>query len=87
MATAGGNARDAVIDVATGIAGAGLLPKQDIQADAFVEANPEYDGRGVTVAIFDTGIDPGVSAQVAAFGVPRRRLSPFSIYSLCFSCH
>ena len=72
MATAGGNARDSAIDVATDIAGAGLLPKQDIQADAFVEANPQYDGRGVTVAIFDTGIDPGVRSLVAEFDLPWR---------------
>jgi len=48
---------------AAGIAGVGLLPKQDIQADTFVDAHPTYDGRGVTVAIFDTGIDPGVRSS------------------------
>lgn len=29
-----------------------LMPKKEIAADQFVEAHPEYDGRGVTIAIF-----------------------------------
>lgn len=35
---------------------ASLMPKKEIGADRFIEANPEYDGRGVLIAIFGIGI-------------------------------
>ena len=38
---------------------AGQLPKQDLGVAAFLEANPDYDGRGIRVAVLDTGVDPG----------------------------
>ncbi len=34
------------------------LPTADIGAPQFVQAHPTYDGRGVTIGILDTGIDP-----------------------------
>jgi subtilisin family serine protease len=37
----------------------GQMPKNDLGVAAFLAANPEYDGRGIRVAVFDTGVDPG----------------------------
>ncbi|HEY3874181.1 MAG TPA: S8 family serine peptidase, partial [Candidatus Kapabacteria bacterium] len=37
-----------------------FLPLSASHADQFVEAHPTYDGRGVLVFIFDTGVDPGI---------------------------
>src|SRR5687767_6400446 len=38
----------------------GWMPVASTGADRFVREHPAFDGRGVLIAILDTGVDPGV---------------------------
>ncbi|KAM7499661.1 hypothetical protein LguiA_024075 [Lonicera macranthoides] len=51
---------------------ASLMPKKEIGADRFIEAHPEFDGRGAIIAIFDSGVDPAASGlQQTSDGKPK----------------
>ncbi len=43
---------------------AGLMPLRSTGVEQFRAAHPTYDGRGVLIAILDSGIDPGVAGLV-----------------------
>ena len=50
----------------------GLLPKAEIGGTQFVAQNNSYDGRGVVVAVFDTGVDPAAEGlQTTTTGAPK----------------
>lgn len=36
----------------------GIVPKDETEVTSFLEEYSEYDGRGVIIGVFDTGIDP-----------------------------
>lgn len=38
-----------------------LIPKREVGAEQFIRDNPTYDGRGVVIAVFDTGVDPAAA--------------------------
>ena len=50
----------------------GLMPLKSTGVDVFQAAHPTYDGRGVLIAILDSGIDPGVAGLIAtSTGAPK----------------
>lgn len=50
----------------------GLMPKAETGARRFLQQHPKWDGRGVVVAIFDSGVDPSATAlQTTSDGRPK----------------
>ena len=48
------------------------MPKEEIGGAALMRQYPEYDGRGVVVAVLDTGVDPGAKGlQTCPDGRPK----------------
>ncbi len=50
-----------------------LIPKREVAADKFVKDHPTWDGRGVVIAIFDTGVDPA-AAGLAVTSTGERKI-------------
>lgn len=49
-----------------------MIPKREIGALQFLKNNPKYDGRGVVIAVWDTGVDPTAPGlQITSQGEPK----------------
>ena len=46
---------------ALGFPSATLIPKAVTGVERFLKKHPQWDGRGVTIAVLDTGIDPAAN--------------------------
>ncbi|KAJ1399212.1 Tripeptidyl-peptidase II domain [Sesbania bispinosa] len=66
----GSSLRDFKLNESTFLAS--LMPKKEIGVDRFLDAHPDYDGRGALIAIFDSGVDPAADGlQITSDGKPK----------------
>ena len=48
------------------------MPREETGANRFLAEHPDYDGRGITVAIFDSGVDPAAAGlRMTSTGKPK----------------
>lgn len=50
----------------------GLLPGQEMGAGRFLAKCPEYDGRRIVIAVFNTGVEAGAPGLKISFGSGNR---------------
>ena len=60
----------------------GLLPKRETGAHRFLAKYPEYDGRGIVIAVFDPGA-PGLQVSFSSGNCPDSILLKF--FSRCYN--
>ena len=58
--------------LASGFPTTDIFPRDETQAGAFIAEHPHWDGRGIKIAIFDTGVDPGAAGlAITTDGLPK----------------